>query len=223
MMLQTKRLFDDAPYDCTFNANVIEVGEDYIVLDKTLFYPLSGNQNYDTGEINGVIVTAVSVEEKQNESNKLSFTSPIKHYVDTSEFEVGQQVIASINEENRLRTMRLHSASHVVEYFIRHMSSFLSVEGSFVNMEKDRTDYKMSESVTAELLASLEEQVNNFISQENEITFTAEDGLRYWQCRNIKMLCCGTHVSNTKEIGKVKLSRKNKGKGINRIEITLVD
>ncbi|MBI6548663.1 hypothetical protein [Xenorhabdus lircayensis] len=90
-------------------------------------------------------------------------------------------------------------------------------------MEKDRTDYKMSESITPESLASLETQINNFIFQENEITFTKEDGLRYWHCCNIKMLCCGTHVSNTKEIGKIKLSRKNKGKGINRIETILID
>ncbi len=61
-----------------------------------------------------MVVTAVSVEDEQNENNKLSFTSPIKHYADTSTFEVGQQVTASINAENRLRTMRLHSVSHIV-------------------------------------------------------------------------------------------------------------
>nr|WP_169050405.1 alanine--tRNA ligase-related protein [Brenneria salicis]NMN90400.1 alanyl-tRNA synthetase/misacylated tRNA(Ala) deacylase [Brenneria salicis ATCC 15712 = DSM 30166]RBP57851.1 Ala-tRNA(Pro) hydrolase [Brenneria salicis ATCC 15712 = DSM 30166]RLM28910.1 hypothetical protein BHG07_16395 [Brenneria salicis ATCC 15712 = DSM 30166] len=196
-MLTTARLFDDTPYNSTFEANVIYVGEDFIILDKTLFYPLSGNQNHDTGKINGIPVTYVSVENENEEKEELSFTAPIKHFVDTSNFEKGQSVKGEINKEDRLKIMKLHAASHIVEHFLQQMSGFLSVEGSFVNADKDRTDYKMSENITPERLASLETQVNDFISSGKEITFTKEGDLRYWHCDNIDMLCCGTHVANT--------------------------
>jgi len=42
---------------------------------------------------------------------------------------------------------------------------------------------------------------------------------RWWECENIKYPCGGTHVKNTKEIGMVKLKRKNLGKGKERVEI----
>lgn len=40
-----------------------------------------------------------------------------------------------------------------------------------------------------------------------------------WVCGEIKMPCGGTHVKSTDEIGKVKLKRKNIGRGKERIEI----
>jgi len=40
---------------------------------------------------------------------------------------------------------------------------------------------------------------------------------------SIEMPCGGTHVKNTKEIGKVRLQRINKGRGLERVNIFLVD
>ncbi|PHM65132.1 alanyl tRNA synthetase-related protein [Xenorhabdus stockiae] len=219
-MLSTKRLFDEIPYEKHFEATVIYVGDDHIVLDQTLFYPLSGNQDFDIGSIGEYPVTAVHVD--NTDEGKLDFSAPIRHYVTTDNFSIGQKIEGQIDSTRRLNTMRLHTASHIVEFFMRKMPTFLSIEGSFVNNEKDRADYFLSQNIDPQSLSALEQEVNRFISQGHEIIFKYQDGIRLWCCNEIEMPCCGTHVSNTKEIGTVKLSRKNKGKGLNRIEIKLV-
>lgn len=218
-MLTSERLFDETPYDYHFNAVITAIGDDYIVLDKTLFYPFSGNQNYDVGYIDNIPVTAVYFYDEKTE--EIDFSAPIKHVICTEGFEIGQQVSGKIDKDIRLNTMRLHTASHIVEYFVSKLSGFLSAEGSFVNHEKDRTDYSFSNNIEPQELISLQKDVNEFLSHGHPIIFTQRNGLRIWQCADIEMPCCGTHVSNTREVGDVVLTRKNKGKGINRIETRL--
>ena len=41
----------EAGYETTFSAEVIEVTESEVILDQTLFYPLGGGQNRDTGKL----------------------------------------------------------------------------------------------------------------------------------------------------------------------------
>ena len=43
----------EAGYYQHFNASVTAVESDSVVLDRTLFYPLGGGQNWDTGQIEG--------------------------------------------------------------------------------------------------------------------------------------------------------------------------
>ncbi len=221
-MISTERLFDHAPYESTFKAKVIGIGPDYLVLDRTLFYPLSGNQVSDTGSIDNIDVTKVLCEDS-NTGNYISLESEIWHYMDISDFHLNQEVVGIIDIKNRLLTMRLHSASHLVEHFISKLTGFVSVEGSFVNYEKDRTDYKFTTSLITEDLKNVEEEVNNFIAKHIGIETKISNGIKQWVCGDIKMLCCGTHVDNTIKIGKVRLKRKNKGKGIYRVETYLVE
>ncbi|EBJ5652461.1 alanyl-tRNA editing protein [Salmonella enterica] len=220
MMLTTKRLFDAYPYGNEFTAKIIFIGDEYIVLDQTLFYPLSGNQDHDTGLIEGREVTAVNVD--STEEGKLDFSAPIKHFLKIDGFTVGQHVSGKIDWIRRLNTMRLHTASHLVEYFLSRYPDFLSTEGSFVNSMKDRTDYMLANNLDPRSLGVLEQEVNDFIKQAHPVTFEFQDEVRIWCCAGIRMACCGTHVNNTEEVGQLKLSRKNKGKGLNRIEIQLI-
>ncbi|WP_413740344.1 hypothetical protein ACL2XQ_09820 [Sodalis sp. RH14] len=221
-MISTERLFDHAPYDSTFKAKVISIGPDYLVLDRTLFYPLSGNQVNDSGRINNIDVTNVLCKDN-NVGDYISLESQIWHYMDISSFHINQEVDGIIDIQNRLLTMRLHSASHLVEHFISKLSGFVSVEGSFVNYEKDRTDYKFTTSLTIDDLNNVGEEVNNFIAKHIKIETKISNGIKQWICGDIKMLCCGTHVDNVSKIGKVKLKRKNKGKGIYRVETYLLE
>lgn len=89
--------------------------------------------------------------------------------------------------------------------------------------KKECTDYLMREDISSGSLRVLELQANNFIHQRIPISAQTEKGVRYWVCGTAKAKCCGTHVGNTAEIGTIKLSIKNKGKGINRIELRLLD
>lgn len=219
-MLTTKRLFDEKPYEHEFQATITFIGDEYIVLDQTLFYPLSGNQDHDIGFIEGLEVTAVHID--TTEEGRLDFNAPVKHYLKVDGLAVGQVISGKIDRVRRLNTMRLHTASHLIEYFLSRSPDFQSVEGSFVNGLKDRTDYLLTKNLDPGSLSVLELEVNDFIRQEHPVKFEFQDNLRIWCCAGIRMACCGTHVSNTSEIGQVKLSRKNKGKGLNRIEAQLL-
>ena len=53
--MTTERLYlasIDAAYEKEFTATVTKVEENKIALDRTLFYPLGGGQNWDLGVIN---------------------------------------------------------------------------------------------------------------------------------------------------------------------------
>ncbi|MEM4834536.1 MAG: alanine--tRNA ligase-related protein, partial [Ferroplasma sp.] len=65
----TKKLYYTDMYGKEFDASVASVGDDYIILDKTLFYPSSGGQPNDTGILkskNGEI-SIVDVKQENGE------------------------------------------------------------------------------------------------------------------------------------------------------------
>lgn len=221
-MLKTQRLFDTAPYETNFKAKVIGIGTDYLVLDQTLFYPESGNQACDTGSINGRSVSAVR-HASENPNGYILLDEEIRHYMDVSGFSMAQEITGSIDIKKRLMTMKLHSASHLVEYVMTSLPDNKSVEGSFVDHQKDRTDFIFSIMPTSETLREVEDKVNAFIASHRTIETPVIEGVKHWICGDIKMVCCGTHVNNTIQIGKVSLKRKNKGKGIIRVVTTLLD
>ncbi|RLC74572.1 MAG: alanyl-tRNA editing protein, partial [Chloroflexi bacterium] len=96
--------------------------------------------------------------------------------------------------------------------------------GSNVSERKARLDYEYPEPVTS-VLVEVGEEADKVFTQSFEIkTFWDEEnpGMRIWECRGWRIPCGGTHVKNTKEVGKTRLKRKNIGAGKERIEITLV-
>ena len=43
----------EAAYETKFSAKVVESNDNSVVLDRTLFYPLGGGQNWDEGILTG--------------------------------------------------------------------------------------------------------------------------------------------------------------------------
>ncbi|MFX1598883.1 MAG: alanyl-tRNA editing protein, partial [Promethearchaeota archaeon] len=149
----------------------------------------------------------------------------ITHIVDEKgKFDVGRYVQGIIDWERRYRIMKLHSAAHIVDYYF--MSVFGEHEriGSHIDESKSRCDYTYEGKLDPVMLKEVEELSNKFILKNHEIKTWSDErnpSYRYWRCENIEMACGGIHVKNTKEIGNVRLKRKNIGKGKERIEILL--
>ena len=62
----TERLYYTDPYLNEFEADVLDVtstddGRRAVVLDRTAFYPTSGGQPFDTGELGATRVVEVSI------------------------------------------------------------------------------------------------------------------------------------------------------------------
>jgi Ser-tRNA(Ala) deacylase AlaX len=213
--MTTEKLFWEDPYQKEFDAKVLKISGNGVVLDRTCFYPMGGGQVGDTGEINGIRV----VDTRKDENDD------VIHVLEREpDFSVGDVVHGKIDWERRYKIMRLHSAAHINYHFMKEVFPSCDYASSgIVDEKKDRLDYLFDQPIDREKLKLVEQKTNEFIQQGKEIkTFTDEAGRRHWDCEMMHMFCCGTHVKNTKEIGRIVVVRGDKpGKGKERIEITL--
>jgi alanyl-tRNA synthetase len=211
----TEKLYDDDPYLKKFKARVLRVDGNGVELDRTAFYPEGGGQAGDSGVIGGVRVVDTQKDD-----------STILHVLETTpSFSVGDEVDCEIDWERRHRIMRLHSAAHIMEHFLWKQLGHLERLGSYVDEEKDRADYEYEGRLPPEALKEVEEATNEFLAEGHDIRIDPDPmqpDIRIWRCAEIEMLCGGTHVRNTMEIGRIRLKRKNPGRGKERVETSLV-
>ena len=172
--METERLFWKDSYQKEFDATVQRVlpylGE--FSLDKTLFYPEGGGQVADQGTINNVPVLFVA---KNREDAR-----EILHFVDKSaisNFSAGQQVRGVIDWDSRYKTMRLHSAAHVVFFLFRRFDPGCTASSGKVDSEKDRGDYNFSEGkeLTPELLDQISAAANEVFVKNLSIKIWFEE------------------------------------------------
>ncbi len=209
-----------------------------IVLDKTPFYAESGGQVGDTGvlkAVNGELINIV---------NTLKENDTIVHFTDKLLDDLSGSFHAEINLENRKRTAKNHTATHLLQSALRLvLGDHVQQKGSLVTPEYLRFDFSHFAKMTNEELKNVEQIVNEKIAAEikgnidQDIPLkeamdrgvTALFGEKYGDKvrvvtfdKNYSMeLCGGTHVSNTSEIGFFKiLSESSIAAGIRRIEAT---
>jgi alanyl-tRNA synthetase len=209
------KLYNSDPYLREFEAKVLSIKNNNVELDKTAFYPEGGGQVGDTGLLNDVKVVNIQIIEER-----------IYHMMDTiPTFSVGNIVKGNLDWERRYKIMKLHSAAHVMEYFLYQELGELDRLGSRVDDVKDRADYVYEGRLPPEALKKVEEATNQFLVERHKIEILldpSKPGIRIWRCGPMEMLCGGTHVLNTREIGSIKLRRRNPGKGVERVETSLI-
>ena len=212
----TEPLFWRDPYQKEFEARVVSVNGRGIVLDKTCFFPQGGGQVGDTGFLNDVRVIDTRKDGEYNISHLLENEFP---------FKVGEIVKGKIDWEKRHRTMRLHSAAHVVYYLMIEVfgEGCRLASSGIVNENKDITDY-LTDSFDRERLVVVGGRANEIIKKGGEIRTWSEEGkpnYRYWEIDGFpKMPCGGTHPKRLEEIGEIIVKRgKKPGAGKERVEI----
>ncbi len=225
-----------------FNALIQEIGEDYLILDRTAFYPLGGGQASDTGRISKDNKSIRIHEVRKAEGDICHFTSnPIP-------FSKGDTIHGELDWNFRYECMRFHTCQHVLS---RYLQLHYDVEtvGNMITPEQSRADYSPLESFDDEMKRKVEKGVNDILSQALpvEIRFMARaDAIKFlnekgYQTRYLEMVpksvkefrvltignydaasCAGTHVANTSEIGNIRIGKsKNVGAGKRRIYFTL--
>ncbi len=231
----------DACYDKEFDAEVTMAKPDWLMLDQSLFYPLGGGQDWDTGRL----VTEDGVELSVGEVTK---RGPVKHVVGPGHgLEPGARVHGVIDWDRRYAHMRMHTAQHVVSGMAYELFGGTRTVGNQLHADRSRIDFNPID-FTPEMLKDLEAAANAEIQAARRVeavTMTRDDvnAVMPEARTNMDLLpksvtelrvirigddldlcpCAGTHVRNTKEIGEVQvLGRKSKGKGTQRVEYTLV-
>ena len=210
--MATQKLYYLDAHQKTFTATVLSCvpgkhGYD-VVLDQTCFYPEGGGQPGDTGYLSGVRVT--DTHERGDE---------IVHYCDAP-LAVGETVEGTIDYDRRFSFMQLHSGEHILSGIVHRRFGYENVG---FHMGADFVTIDFSGMLTPEDLAAVEAEANEWIWRNIpiQITWPSPDELAAIPYRSKKELtgqvrivtipdvdicaCCGTHVSNTGEIGLVKI------------------
>ena len=211
-----------------------------IVLDRTPFYAESGGQAGDAGEL-------VSGNGTFDVADTLKIQSDVfGHHgkLETGVLNVGDRIAARVDAVRRARTMRNHSATHLMHKALREvLGPHVQQKGSLVDADKTRFDFShhspISEDemrqveviVNAEILANAATaaQIMKFDDavKHGAMALFGEkygDEVRVLDIGTSRELCGGTHVSRTGDIGFFKvLSEGGVAAGIRRIEATTGD
>jgi len=152
----------------------------------------------------------------------------------------GVTVEALVDREARFRTMRNHTATHLLHAALRErLGTHVHQAGSSVRPDKLRFDFSHGESLSAEDITWVEDRVNGWIKDGDPVRWMimekpeAEklgamalfgekygDLVRVVEVENVsRELCGGTHVDNTAEIGIFKIVHESSSAAnVRRIE-----
>lgn len=237
----TELIYQTDSYLKKFNAKVISTNPDLhgVVLDRTAFYPGGGGQPYDTGTLTYNDTTAQLLRVKRVDTKYLHLlekSAPLP--------EVGSEVTGLLDWERRYQLMRVHTAMHILcGVIFRDYGA--QVTGGNMEPLKGRMDFEF-ETMRQELVAEIEAAINQEVANARplmvrilprEEAFQIPDlirtkinllpeGIQEVRVVEIKDLDLqadgGTHVANTSEVGKIKITDyKSKGKINKRIYVKL--
>jgi alanyl-tRNA synthetase len=218
----------------------VEAGQEAIVvLDSTPFYAESGGQRGDAGvleSVYGANVVLFRVEDTQ----KIQADVFGHHGVlEQGMLEIGDTLEAKVDADVRARTIRNHSATHLMHKALREvLGSHVAQKGSLVDADKTRFDFSHNAPLTAEEIAQVEAIVNREIlanagTQAQLMSFDDAvkhgamalfgekygDQVRVLDIGSSRELCGGVHVSRTGDIGLFKIvAEGGVAAGIRRVE-----
>ncbi|MBI3222512.1 MAG: alanine--tRNA ligase [Nitrosomonadales bacterium] len=225
-----------ALYKDGVSVNALNEGDlGVVVLDDTPFYAESGGQVGDCGELRSVH-GIFAVEDTQ----KIQATVFGHHgVVKTGTLTVGNGVQARVDVQARSRTMRNHSATHLMHKALREvLGTHVQQKGSQVDPDKTRFDFvhtqPMSDAeirrveaiVNSEILANAECQARVMGIEDAQKTGAMMlfgekygDEVRVLDIGSSRELCGGTHVKRTGDIGLFKIvAESGVAAGVRRVE-----
>src|SRR6266478_3220037 len=131
-----------------------------VVLDRTPFYAESGGQVGDAGEIVAGGGTFIVSDTQKIQSEVFGHHGALA----TGRLAVGDRVSAHVDSPRRARTMRNHSATHLMHKALREvLGPHVQQKGSLVDPERTRFDFAHNAPLTDEQIRRIETLVNTEI------------------------------------------------------------
>ena len=208
-----------------------------VVLDRTPFYAESGGQVGDAGELVAPGGTFTVSDTQKVQSDVFGHHGALA----TGRLQVGDRVAAHVDVARRGRTMRNHSATHLMHKALREvLGPHVQQKGSLVDPDKTRFDFSHDAPMSEEQIDAVEAKVNAEILR-NEPTAARimkfddavkggamalfgekyGDEVRVLDIGSSRELCGGTHVARTGDIGFFTvMSQSGVAAGVRRIEAT---
>jgi len=232
----TEELFRQDSYlkECT--SRVAAVGEQGIVLDRTVFYPLGGGQAGDAGVLrlaDGREIAIADTRKCKDAEGKP--THDIAHVAAPGQeallesLKPGDEVTARVDWERRHKLMRFHTTTHLLCNLVPQLVNGCSITPEYARLDFNMTDPLDKEALTqgiARLVAAAHPvQVGSISDEELDAnpalvkSMTVQPPRGTGRVRTIRIgeveqidfqPCGGTHVSNTSEIGAVVVTKIEK-------------
>ena len=214
----------------------VEEGQEVdLVLDKTPFYAESGGQVGDSGVIENAEASFKVLDTKKHEGLHIHKVKTISGVLEPQ-----QEVTALVDKDKREQTMLHHSTAHLFHAAVRQLlGKQVTQAGSQVSPEGMRFDFTFERQMTPEELHEVENMMNEWVRQNLNVTTkempieeakrtgaVAMFGEKYgdmvrviWMGDVSLEFCGGTHVSNTGQIGPIKIVTEGSiASGVRRIE-----
>ena len=227
---ETETLFyKDDPME--FEAQVIKVFDDQVVLNRTSFYARGGGQEPDLGTIAGFKV--VNVDKHAN---------TIVHQLEGGVPAEGDTVLCKVDEIRRSNITKNHTSTHIINASSRKvLGSWIWQHSAFKDDDHARLDITHHSSLSDSEVKQIEDEANDMIKQNYPVNIdyydrgTAEQkyGFRIYQggvvpVKSVRIVsiedkdieaCGGTHVKKTGDIELIKITKtKRIQDGVVRVE-----
>ncbi len=209
-----------------------------VILDQTPFWAEMGGQLADRGTIGVEGGGLVRVDDVQ---------APVKglhvHRGTVSEgtIAVGERAFSQIDVDRRGQIARSHTSTHMIHKVLHEFLGEQATQaGSENSPSRLRFDFRHGQQVPADVVAGIEDRVNDRLRENLEVTDEVMDleearaagamalfGEKYGKRVRVvsiggdwsKELCAGTHVGETGEIGLVSiLGESSIGSGVRRVD-----
>lgn len=211
-----------------------------IVIDHTPFYAESGGQVGDTGELRNNSSRFIVEDTQKVQADVFGHHGRVVE----GEIKVGDTINAKVDGDKRARTVRNHSATHLMHKALREvLGTHVQQKGSLVNAERTRFDFAHNAPMTDEQIRTVEAKVNAEIlanaSTEARVMGIDDaqklgammlfgekygDSVRVLDIGSSRELCGGTHVHRTGDIGLFKIvAEGGVAAGVRRVEAVTGD
>lgn len=197
------------PYQKELTSKIVNIEDNKIYLDKTIFYPEGGGQPGDKGFINNIKVLDTQKSDNQ-----------IVHIVENVEsLNIGDEVTLKLDWEYRYNFMKMHTAQHLISglLFSEFNVDTVSVHQGDLNLtiEINKDDFSEDDCY------KLEDIANKAIIKGSEVSYLEMDKeaaeklnmrrsikveglIRIVDLDNFdKIACGGLHVKNIQEIERI--------------------
>ncbi len=234
----TKAIYYEDQYSQEFKAKVLWTLNDYVVLDRTAFYPEGGGQPSDTGYIK-------SNRRKAEVLNVFKSGDWVIHKLKNNVFKPGEKVTCGINWKRRSALMGHHTGTHILLGAAGQvLGAHAWQQGAQKGIESSRLDISHHKKISPKELTEIERLVNEVVIEDRPVKAK-------WMNRNeaeqkygfdlyqggvvpgklVRVVdidgwntqaCAGTHYQRTGEVGFIKiLSTERIQDGIERVEFAI--
>jgi misacylated tRNA(Ala) deacylase len=219
----TLELYREDAYLTESEATVMRCDAPGIVLDRTVFYPRGGGQAGDAGTLTRTDGSVIAIGDSVKGENP----GEVVHVpVSPATLVPGEKVIARIDWERRHRHMRFHTATHLLCAIVPHQTNGCSITAQYARLDFDMVEPLDREHLERELARLVEEahDVRTVWITDEELDAKPElvrtmsvqpprgvGRVRLLEIDGVDLQPCGgTHVANTREIGRLRVAKIEK-------------